>query len=411
MLAGTFLIGLSGYLFLALIGHGRFDAATTAALSATYLLGNVLGPGIHVAVEQETSRVVSDALARGQALASATRRLLGVNAALTGLVLVVLLVLSPLLLDRVLGGRAGLIAALGLSVVGSAAVYVVRGVSGGRRRFRRYAATVALDGGTRIAGCGLLAVSGSQNPVGYATALCAGPAVAALLTARGARPPPGGTVVAPPGVARLTRDVGLLLVASALTMVLANLAPVVATGLLPADPAAAAGFAGAVVLTRVPLLFMSTVQALVLPAMTAAAAEGNRAHLRSTVARGLGVIAVIGVVAELGTWVLGRTAVAVLFGADRDTTGTGPLLWLTASAILFMAAQLLQPAMVALRRHRGLVIAWVAGTLAFAATFAVPVDPLTRGLAAQVGGPVVTLAVQLAVLAAYRRTPVVAAPA
>jgi hypothetical protein len=52
MLLGTLLIGVSGYLFLAVIGHGRFGPATTAALSATYLLAAVLGPGVFVALEQ-----------------------------------------------------------------------------------------------------------------------------------------------------------------------------------------------------------------------------------------------------------------------------------------------------------------------------------------------------------------------
>ena len=65
MLAGTVLVGLSGYVFFAVIGHDRFDPATAAALAATYLLSNILGPGVFIAAEQESSRVISDARARG----------------------------------------------------------------------------------------------------------------------------------------------------------------------------------------------------------------------------------------------------------------------------------------------------------------------------------------------------------
>ena len=403
MVAGMFLLGVSGFFFVALIGHGRFDATTTAALSVTYLLAVVLGPGVYIAVEQETSRVISDALARGGATAVGLRRLLGIDGALTLATLLVLTALAPVLLSRVLDEQIGLILALALSVVGSAAVYFVRGLTGGRRRFRRYAMTVAIDGATRILGCAVLVLTNNVNPVAYGLALCAGPGVAALLTTRHSAPPPGGVVPAPSPVSRLARDVSWLLIASAVSMMMANLAPVVVTAMLPDAPAIAAGFAGAVVLTRVPLLFMGTVQAMLLPGMTAAAATGDRGHFRATVARGLAVIAMIGVAAVLGTWLLGRPVISLLLGADRDTTDTAALVWLTVSAALFMAVQLLQPAMVALRRHRALVFAWLAGAVAFIAAFAVPVPPIDKGVLAQIAGPLVTLIAQLAVLAAYRR--------
>lgn len=414
MIAGTLLVGLSGYLFLALIGHGRFDAATTAALSATYLIGNVLGPGIFVALEQETSRVVSDGLARsGVGMPTRVRRMAGIDLGLGLASLLVLLAFAPLLLSRVLGGEIGLVAALALAVVGSAAVYLVRGLTGGQQRFRRYAMTVLIDGGVRIVGCVTLVLVGSTEPVAYAVALCAGPAVAALLTARGSGPrklvPVVGEPVVdsvdarPPELGRLVRDVGLLLVASALTMVLANLAPVVVTALLPDDPITAAGFAGAVVLTRVPLLFMGTISALLLPGMTAAAAMDDRPALGRTVLRGLAAIGAIGVLAVVGTLLVGRPVVTILFGAERDTTSTATLAWLTTSAVLFMAVLLLQPALVALRLHRSLAWAWVAGTVAFALCFLVPVAPLQQGVLAQIAGPAVTLLVQLVVLGRHLR--------
>ena len=90
MVAAMFLLGLSGFFFLALIGHGRFDPTTTAALSVTYLLGVILGPGVYIAVEQETSRVVAGGLARGEAVTIQISRLLGIDVSLTIVVLLVL---------------------------------------------------------------------------------------------------------------------------------------------------------------------------------------------------------------------------------------------------------------------------------------------------------------------------------
>ena len=51
MLGGTVLVGLSGYVYFAVIGHGRFDPTIAAALAVTYLLANILGPGVFIAAE------------------------------------------------------------------------------------------------------------------------------------------------------------------------------------------------------------------------------------------------------------------------------------------------------------------------------------------------------------------------
>jgi len=330
--------------------------------------------------------------------------LAGVDAGLLAFTLLLLAVLGPLLVSHVLDEQVGLVLALAVSVVGSAAVYLIRGTTGGQRRFGRYASTVLIDGAVRMIGCAVLVLIGSTDAVAFGLALCLGPIAAAVLTARGSGPPAGGIPAQLPANSLLSRDVALLLVASSMAMVMANVAPVVVTAMLPGDPATAAGFAGAVVLTRVPLLFMGPIQALLLPAMTAAAATGDRARLSGIVRRGLALIAAIGVIGVIGTALFGRPLIALLFGADRDTTWTVPLLWLTASAAVFMAVQLVQPAMVALRLHRALVLAWVAGVTAFCASLLTPVSPVDRGVLAQIVGPVVTLLILLAVLAGHLRS-------
>lgn len=398
MLLGTLLIGASGYLFLAVIGHGRFDPTTTAALSATYLLAAVFGPGAFIALEQETSRVISDLLARAAAPRPAARRLLIVCVVLAMLTLLTLAVVTPVLLTRVLNGDVGLVLALVGSVVGSAAVYYVRGITGGQRRFGRYAATVVTDGAARIVGLSVLALSGNADPIAYAVALCAGPAIGWLVTSFGSGPPAPGRPITPPGYALLGRDVSWLLVSSVLSLAMANLAPVVVTGMLVDGPAIAAGFATAVVLTRIPLLLMGPIQALILPRMTAAAAGGKLRELRQDVGRGLMIISALGAVAVAIIAILGQRLITLLFGTQAATIGGTELVLLTISAVLFMAVQLLQPALVSLRRHGALMVAWIVGALVFVGSFLVPIEPIAQGILAQLAGPTVTLLLQLITL-------------
>jgi O-antigen/teichoic acid export membrane protein len=406
MLAGTVLVGLSGYVFFAVIGHDRFDPATAAALAATYLLSNILGPGVFIAAEQESSRVISDARARGGVDPTTVRRLAMICAGLGVLTLAVLGLCAPVLLARVLDGDVGLLLALMLAVVGSAAVYYIRGLAGGQQRFHRYAATTGIDGGARIVGCLGLAIAGSTNPIAYALALCAGPAVAAACTARGVGPRTASPDHLPAAAASsrtLIRGVGYLLVASFVSLAMANLAPVIVTGLSGADPAQATGFAAAVVLTRVPLLLMGPIQALILPRLTLAASEGRRRDFQRDTRLGLGIIGGLAVLAVAGVALLGHWAVGLLVGAAGDTTSTGVLILLTVSAMLQMAVQFLQPALVAVRRHRALVVAWVSGGVVFSLAFLIPVAPIDRGVLAQLAGPVVTLVIELLALRSAHR--------
>ncbi len=414
MLTGTFLVGVSGYVYFAVIGHGRFDAATAAALSATYLLSNILGPGVFIAAEQESSRVISAARAHPGDLdppgpggvapvgsgvgRSTTRRLALICVALGILTLVVLGLCAPVLLTNVLDGDVGLVLALVLCVIGSAAVYYVRGLSGGQQRFRRYAATTAIDGGARIVGCVTLAALGSTNPVAYALALCAGPLAAAVLTGPGARPPAPTPSPPAPSAADLARAVSYLLVASFVSLAMANLAPVIVTGMSGTNPAAATGFAAAVVLSRIPLLLMGPIQALILPRLTLAAGSGRLADFRRDTLLGLAAIGGLAVLAAAVAAIAGRWILTILVGIDDDRIGAGLLVLLTVSAMLQMAVQFLQPALVAVRRHRLLVVAWICGGLAFGLAFLVPLEPIDRGVLATILGPTVTLLIELGTL-------------
>ena len=105
MLGGTVLVGLSGYVYFAVIGHGRFDPTIAAALAATYLLSNILGPGVFIAAEQEASRVISAQRAGAGVVRGTARRLALICVALGVLTTMVLAACAPVLLTNVLDGN------------------------------------------------------------------------------------------------------------------------------------------------------------------------------------------------------------------------------------------------------------------------------------------------------------------
>ena len=207
----------------------------------------------------------------------------------------------------------------------------------------------------------------------------------------------------PVEVRAMARGTGLLAVASGLTYVVANTAPLVLTARLPAAPEVAASFVSLFVLARIPVFLFGPVQAFLLPTLTAGAERADLPHLRSRLRVALLAVAAVGLPGALLTAALGPWAARTFFGAPLDLPHTAAGL-LGAGTVAMLAAQVLQPALVALRVHRMATTAWVVGVLVFGAVLVAPVDPATAAVTAQVVGPtVVCLVMGVAVATHLRR--------
>ncbi len=454
--AGLALLGAAGYAFVALTGH-TLPPADAAAAASLYLLVNIVGPGLFSALEQETSRAVSAELAAGRDPRHVTRNAWLLAAALLAAVLVGLLAISPVLTGKALAGEWGLFAAVLLAAATAAAVYVVRGLLGGRQRFTGYAATLAAEGIARILPCVVIAVSGMPNAVAYGLAFAAGAAVGALAglpwlrrpdervapAARtGERVDRANERVAPVrpdervdravptderagraderaderagwpdalsvSVGRMARGLSFLVGGTLLMLVVMNVAPVVVTPRLADDAATAAAFASAFVLARVPLFLFAPVQAMLLPALTRAATRGELGEVRAKLRLILLAVAAIGVPGVLASFTVGPWAVQVLFGADVRLSGAVVGL-LGVSTVGLMVAQVLQPGLVALRRHKIVTVAWLAGTVVLGVLLALPGDPIRAGVVAQLAASALVVTIMVGALRRAlgpRRTP------
>ncbi len=402
---GLALVGAAGYAFVALTGH-TLPPADAAAAASFYLLVNIIGPGLFAALEQETSRSVSAELAAGRDPRHVTRTACLLAAGMLVLVVAVLLAISPVLTGKALAGNWGLFAALLLSVATSAAVYVVRGLVGGRQRFTGYAATLGAEGVARILPCVVLAMSGAPDAVGYAVAFAAGSAFGALAGLPWLRGPAAEvtTVDGPAGSAgRMARALSYLAGGTLLMLLAMNLAPIVVTPRLADDAATAAAFASAFVLARVPLFLFAPVQAVLLPALTRAATRGELAVVRARLRTMLLAVAAVGLPGVLASFTLGPWAVQVLFGADVRLSGEVVGL-LGVSTVGLMVAQVLQPGLVALGRHKVVTLAWGAGTVVLVALLALPGDPLRAGVAGQLAASALVVVVMLTSLYRALRT-------
>ncbi|MGH3947354.1 MAG: hypothetical protein ACRDSI_20305 [Pseudonocardiaceae bacterium] len=394
--AGLVLLGISAYAFLGLAGHA-LAPREYAAVASLYLLIAVVGPGVFAAVEQETSREISSRICTDRPTRPVLRSASVISAVLAGAMMALLLALSPLLVHRVFGGAWSLLVAALVAVAGAASVHLTRGLFSGQRRYGWYGASLAAEGLARLipsvvlVWAGIAATGAATGAFGFAFALGALLAVAATIV--GVRPGTPGPSLGPPlGLRPMARGVGLLAGASALTLLLANIAPVVLTSRLTDDPGTAASFVSLFVLARIPLFLFSPVQAFLLPSLTAAAERGEIARVRRQIRTVLLVVGAIGLVGVVGAAIAGPWAARVFFNAPFE------LPWLVAallgvSTVIMMIAQILQPALVALGEHRTAMSAWIVGTVIFGALLFIPTAPLVAVVAAQLAGPAVVVVI------------------
>lgn len=392
---GTLVLGGSAYVFLGAAGHSLTprDYTTVASL---YLLAAITGPGVFIAVEQELNREVSGRLAVGAGTGAVRRGGAVVAALLAAAVVVVLLALSPLLVPGVLGGSWALLGAVVLATVGAAAVYAVRGLLAGERRYGWYATSLTAEGAARIIPSVVLVLVGATSAVLFGFAFAVGTGIAALLCLVALRRVEPGP---PLDVRGATRATVMLAFASGLTYVVANVAPLVLTSRLLDRPEVAASYVSLFVLARIPVFLFSPLQAFLLPPLTAAAKVGDAPRLRAHVRFVAVVVAAFGVAIAVVTGLLGPWAVRAFFNAQVDLPHLAAAL-LGLSTVAMLAAQTLQPALVSVGAHRAATTAWFTGAGVFAVALVLPVDPVIGSIAAQLSAPLVVVGVMAV---AFRR--------
>lgn len=391
---GTVLVGAAGYAFVALAGH-LYGPSEAAAVATLYMVVNILGPGVFLALEQEAGRRAAHAVAVGRSVREAVAWTAIRGVGLLAAVLFALVLCAPFLVDDALAGRSGLVAVAAVTTALTATMSLVRGVLAGLEDFGGYAASLGAEGLGRLVLVGAAWIAGPVPVTWYAAIFAAGTGCSALVgalcasrrrTASG-RPPLGSADSVVRGVAA-TGDSGSLrgglpslALATLLTYVIANLSVVIVTTRLQ-DAALAAAFAAGLLLARMPLFVFSPVQAFLLTALTDAAARAQRRRFRGIVRGGLAVALAFGTAGFLGVVGFGGWVLRELFGT-RVPLPAVTLLCLVGSTVLLMGAQVLHAALVARGRHRSVAASWTAGAAVLVAVLSSPADPVVVSVLAQ----------------------------
>lgn len=306
------------------------------------------------------------------------------------------LTLVPAVGDRVYGAPAPVLAVVvAVSAVGFAVQFATRGHLIGRDRTRPFAALVVVEAAVRLVAL-VVAVVVLPTLTPAIAAVCVGfGAFAWLALHREARAVLRG--YRRDHLPAAARRAGTLMVAAALTAVLITGYPTLVTVLTGEAPGATGGAVfAALTVSRVPLLVVSPVQAVTVPAIVrwrTGAADGGAETIRALVLRGgAGLLAISAAGAAAG-WFLGPWAVRFLY-TDAYRVPPVAVALLVGSACLLAGALLVSAALVAVEAHRTMTGMWAAalvGTAVWLLTS--PLDLVLTTATGALVGPLLGLAV------------------
>lgn len=355
---------LLGFILLGLIARWLTPDENAAFLS---IWGLVFGLGSVIsAIEQEIARQATRAWLAGLRVPGSVLQLTAVALGLA--VAAVLVMLALPIRESLLTGSVWVVGLTLVAVGGFAIQFMVRGVLLGTNRIGRYAAVILLEALLRA----LLAAGLVLGQVRPSLVLAVATIVVGCF---GWAPVLGGLAASVDRRAgfepwrRVWNRIGALGLANGLSSLVLTAFPTLVTVVLGTTQGLATLF-GAVTLSRVPLVLMSPVQALVVPLATRAIHDGRLHELRVLQVKLAGGATGVAIVAGVLGFVLGPWALRLFMGPEY---GADPrMMAALLSSTVFMAAALIQAAVfIALERYWTLASSWLVTVAATVGTLMV----------------------------------------
>lgn len=395
---GLAVLGAGTYAHLGIAGYALDDAGMST-LSVLWSLSLVASQGLFLPIEQELTRLVAGRTARGEGIGQVVRRT-AIGCAVVLIVLLGALALTARpVAGRLFAGATEQVWILAASVAGFGVAHLVRGVLAGRGLLGWYGTQLGLDGALRVAIAGGLGLAGVDSAAGYAAVLILAPALAAALTLPPALRPSG------PGPqlrwSTLVRGLGLLTVSALMAQLIVNMPVVNARLLAPGDVAFVAALLAALVLVRVPLFLFASLQAALLPGLSAAVAAGDEATYRRLLVRALAAVTLLAAAGGAVAVAVGPWLIRILFDAP-DALGRVDFALLALGTLGYLWALVLGQGVLVRDRHLHQALAWVAGGVTLGAVALAPFGVAVRVEVGYAAGALVVAAALAAVLLSHR---------
>lgn len=359
--AGLVVAAITAYVFV-IVALNSLVGANKAAFSAFWAFIFVAGPGLFLPIEQEVGRALASRRAKGLGGKPLVMRAAQLGGALTAGMVIITFVAAPLYVDGPFQGDWLLVVSLAIGLVGFYAMHLTRGTLSGNGRFRPYGEMLAAEGVARLAGAIVLASLGADNAGAYGMCIALAPFVAVLFALRRQR----GLLLPGPTApySELSNSLGWLLAGSVLMQLLAY-SSLLGISFLETgqNKAAAAAFASAFFVARIPVLLFQAVQGTLLPKLANLAGAGRQRDFLTGLKQLLVVVTGIAAIGTVAAFTIGPAVGKILFkGFTIENRDLGLL---ALGSGVFIIALTIAQALIALHGHRAASLAWALGVAGF----------------------------------------------
>lgn len=352
---------LTGYMVVIIVNHA-VSGSGYAGFGTFWSLIFVVGPGLFFPLEQEISRAISHRTARDDGSLPIVR-MAGVMAITLALIVAIILAaFSPMFIKYCFHDNVYLQVGFIIGVVGYAFMHCSRGVLSGNHHFKAYGMSTALEGSSRFAIVVALAISGVGNVGIYGIALGVAPyiTVAPFIPLLVSLMKPG----APASKRELGTALSWLVSSSVLSQALAY-SSLFITNIVEGKhhPQIARYFTNAFFIARIPVIGFMAFQAALLPKLSALHSLHNHKEFRLQFKKLFLMVIIASLLGIAFVAIAGSFAGKILFGEQNFRLAWIDFVVLTIGSCIFLAAQTMQQACIALQHYKVITIAYASGVI------------------------------------------------
>jgi O-antigen/teichoic acid export membrane protein len=304
----------------------------------------------------------------------------------------VVILTAPWTLSRLFADDPALLGLVVVYLFAMSLQSLQRGVAIGRDRFEVFTVQMGTDGAVRLAGCTLATLAGAGSPTAYAGVLCVAAAfgVAAGTLVNGQwfawNRPLARVAVAP---------IGLLFSASIGPLVMNNAGVPWLAATADVTPRSIGAVAGALTLSRLPTLMVSSAYGPVLEPLARAVEDGRHVDFRK-IHRTAAVAALLLAGLFAAVFALAGPRLLQFYLGPSFQLSRAVMAAMGAGSGLMFASVVEQAALVALSAWHRVAVGWLAGLMAFVCVLFLPLDAVVRVSLAVLAGPLTAIVVMAA---------------
>ena len=357
--AGMGIGAITSYVSVILINGAVGGDRAYAGFGAFWSLIFVVGPGLFLPLEQEIARGVSHRLAKHDGSKPFLRLAFSIALLIGIAVAGIFAAFSPLFINQVFHHDGQLQIGFIIGIIGYAFLHCSRGIFSGNHGFKLYGASLAAEGSIRFAMVLGLVVTGVKDSGQYGIAMGIAPFLAVV---------PFIWVIkklSTDGTDASKRELGtalsFLVTSSLLSQALAY-SPLFLTNVLEGDKADIPRFfTNAFFIARIPVIGFMAIAAALLPKLSTYHAKGEHNEFRHRFRKLFFLIIALCVLGTAAVALFGTALGKLLFGSEKFGLTPTHFVMLTIGSCIFLLAQTLTSACIALQHYKAISSAYIAG--------------------------------------------------